>query len=129
MTRLIIPALIAVLVSGPAWGAEKSGEYTVIDAPTCGVYLDAYSRSKIAADGFTGPHEMWDATGFINGYLTAFNKWVENGLKDVLGSMSSRDAYRWLASWCRDNPSKHLDEGLRALVKKLGGYYTATPVK
>jgi hypothetical protein len=47
MNRLIIPALIAVLVCGPAWGADRDGNYTIVNPPSCGEYLYAYSRSTL----------------------------------------------------------------------------------
>jgi hypothetical protein len=62
---------------------------------------------------------MAKALGFVNGYLSAYNAWAENGIKNILGSMSPNDAYRWLVSWCRDMPSTRVDDGLFALVTKL----------
>ena len=120
MTRLIIPALIAVLVCGPAWGMDKGGTFVPIGSPPCGEYLDAYSRSKLSGDStYEGPYEMWNATGFISRYLSAYNMLVKNGKADIKGSMSSNDVRRWLASWCRDNPSSLLMEGLSVLTTKL----------
>ena len=39
--------------------------------------------------------------------------------QNILGSMSTNDARRWIASWCRDNPSKDMDDGIKALILKL----------
>lgn len=119
MTRFIIPALIAVLVSGPAWGADR-GVFTPVNSRTCGVYLDAYSRSKVSgASTYNGPYEMWEAVGYISGYLSAYNQYAKNGKDDIIKSKSRNDVKRWLASWCRDNLSSLLMEGFSVLVNKL----------
>ena len=62
---------------------------------------------------------MQGALGFITGYLTAYNRYVPNGKEDILSSMSPNDASRLIASWCRDNPSKDIVNGLEALLTKL----------
>ena len=45
MKRLIMMALVGVVVGGPAWGADESGNYTSVGMPDCASYLDAYARS------------------------------------------------------------------------------------
>lgn len=86
---------------------------------SCGTYLDAYSKTNlIGKNKLTGPHEIFDATGWINGYVSAYNELLDNSDKDVFGAIEVNQRYRWIASWCRDNMSSSLKDGLVALIKK-----------
>ena len=57
--------------------------------------------------------------GWIEGYLTAYNAHFDNGKKSILGSMTLNDTRRWIAAWCRDNPSKDVMVGIEVLIRKL----------
>ena len=112
-------SVIALVLSGAAHAKDKDGNFTTIGNKSCGYYLDAYSKATLTDAGFSGQHESFLAFGFINGYLSAYNAKVPNGKQNILGSMSNNDAYRWIASWCRGNPSKDLDDGTNALTVKM----------
>ena len=56
---------------------------------------------------------------WLNGFLTAYNVYVDNGKRSVLGKMALTDAYKWVAVWCRDNPSKSLNFAAGKLIKHL----------
>ena len=115
-------SVIALVLSGAAHAADKDGRYTILGGMnTCGEYLGAYAAATLTDTGYTGPHKSWEAFGFINGYITAYNRYRPNGKQNILASMSNIDAYRWIASWCRDNPSKNLFDGFGVLIVKLGG--------
>jgi len=62
---------------------------------------------------------MWEAVGFIDGFISAYNAYTSNGKQDVLAGMSFNDSYKWIASWCRDNPSKAVNDGIEALIWKF----------
>ena len=109
-------ALIGVLVSGPAW-AFKGNTYTILSVRNCVHYMDAYSRTTFTNTGYRGPYKMWENLGWINGYLTAYNRLTPNGREDILGSMSGSDTAKWIGSWCRDNPKKNILDALDALIK------------
>lgn len=121
MTRIIIATLIALSFVGTAQAKDKEGTFGHYGIPTCGEYLDAYSKSTLSssASAFVGQYEMWNITGWINGYLTAYNQFVNNGKADILDSMTMNDTRRWIASWCRDNPSKIVLYGLVQLTTNL----------
>jgi len=123
MTRFIIPILVALAIVGTAesgWAADKDGGYSIRGPTTCGEYLDAYSKSTLTGDStYKGQYEFWKATGWISGYITSYNAYTPNGKPDVLAGMSNNDTYRWIASWCRDNPSKYVDHGVRVLIRKF----------
>ena len=67
-------------------------------------------------DESEGPYVWWRASGWINGYISEYNGWVDNGKSDIVAGMGTNDTYRWLASWCRDNPSKGLFDAIQSLI-------------
>ncbi len=67
----------------------------------------------------TGPRLASEAFGFIDGWISAYNLYTPNGKEDTSASMSYNDGYRWIASWCRDNPSKDLADALFQLIITL----------
>ena len=81
------PARVGVLVSGPVLGA-KDGQYMVKNNPPCGYFLDAYARIDFSTNPMSVPPLMFEYRGWINGYLSAYNKLTPNGKLDILGSMS-----------------------------------------
>jgi hypothetical protein len=123
MTRIIIAALLALTIAGTASkGQSKDKDYNFTDYGlySCGAFLGAYSKTTLLENGkYKGPYEYWRLDGWIDGYLTGYNEFANNGKSSILGSMSYNDARRWLASWCRDNPSKGLWDSLNALTNKL----------
>ena len=113
MKRLVLISVFMALAS-PTWGASN-GRYTEYNY-NCQEYLDAYAKTTLIDDNkYSGPHAMWEASGYIRGYTTAYNRETNNGIGNILEDMSMRDTYSWIASWCRDNPSKTLDDALQAL--------------
>jgi hypothetical protein len=116
MTRLIIPIIVALLVSGPAWGKS----YTTYANVSCGKYLGAYSSMKLTGDmGLVGSPKSVEFAGYISGYITAYNQFGDNEKGNVLGPMSMNDAHRWIASWCRDYPQFKLLDALNAPVRMV----------
>ena len=117
MTRFIIPILVALAIVGTA---PSSWAYEIRGVITCGKYLDVYSKSTLTRDSnVKGPHEMWGATGFIDGFISAYNAYATNEKQVALDDMSHTDSYKWIASWCRDNPSKAVNDGIEALIWKF----------
>ena len=109
-----------VFSSADGWADDKNGRFTSYDSRSCGYYLDAYSRTTLTGDtAQEGNHQAWGVFGWIDGYLTAYNAHVANGKESILGSMTINDARRWIAAWCRDNPSKDVMVGIEVLIRKL----------
>ena len=119
MKQLLMAVLVGLVISGSAWAKDKNGEYITKAVPTCGEYLDAYGKTTLNTEGYSGPHEAFKVFGWMNGYITAYNRQTPNGLSGVLGTMPLNDARRWMASWCRDNPASDLDDALYALFSAL----------
>jgi hypothetical protein len=57
------------------------------------------------------------AAGWVGGFITTYNSYVQNGKRDILEGMTANDALRWVASWCRDNSSRDLEYALEALIE------------
>ena len=119
--RIVIAALIALGVSffaGKVSAADARGRYIIQGNKSCGEYLDAYSRSTLTGAGtIKGPHIFWGVTGWTDGFISAYNMVTNNGRQDILVGMSINAKYKWVASWCRDNPSKNLNHATIALIK------------
>ena len=125
MTRYFVSILCALMIVGATQFGhtrDADGTYSALENKSCGEYLDAYSRATLYddGDGYKGPHEFWYATGWINGYITSYNQWTANGKENVAAGLSHGDVYRWVASWCRDNPSKELVEATAAFIGSRG---------
>ncbi len=117
---VLIVALALVLSSANGWARDKNGDFMTYDYVSCGEYVDAYSKSTLKGNrNFQGPYETGTVFGGIYGYLSAYNRFSNNGKSSILGSMSKNDARRWMAAWCRDNPSKDVDNAVNALTRKL----------
>lgn len=114
MKRLLMAVLV---IGGLAWGKDARA-FSTHALPECSEFLDAYSRTTLLeGGGFDGPHEAWEVFGWVTGYITAYNRLAGDG--NILGAMAINDSHRWIASWCRDNPSKDVDDALQALFSTL----------
>ena len=77
--------------------------------PTCGTYVTWYQESN-----FVG------IKGYVAGYLTAYNNFVDNGVSNILTDQRSfDDVVLWVNSWCRNNPLEDFAGGMKALIIEL----------
>ena len=120
MKYAIAAALVALVVSSPAWAKDKNGIFKSYGNQSCANYSDAYSRTTLTGKGtYEGPAEWWGVSEWISGYITAYNQLTPNGKKEILGSMSITAARKWIASWCRDNSGASILQATMALIKNL----------
>ena len=118
MKHFLMMLLVGSLFSGEAVGANKEGGFAVYGSHTCGEYSDAYANATLTGkNGFKGRHNWWQIDGWIDGYLTAYNQLKKNMIRDVIVEMSANDSRRWMASWCRDNPSDMFLNAIDRLIK------------
>jgi hypothetical protein len=123
MKRKIIAVLVALVVSGPAWALDNKGNYITYGVNSCTKYIDVYSRTKLTGRStYDGPLDAWFSFGWIHGYVTAYNESVRNYRSDIFYSMSMNNAYKWMASWCRDNHQKNVHDALKALISSQSGF-------
>lgn len=117
MRFIILAAILAFGLAGEARAYDATGVGSTKDPTTCSTYLDAYSKTTLTGDAsFEGPHAFFKAHGWINGVISGYNHSADNGKQDIVAGMSYNDTSRWVASWCRDNPSKGLDDAVFALI-------------
>ena len=121
MKRIILlPIALTVICSENGYAFDKNGKRKWFGELSCGSYLDVYSRMAFqGTNTYSSYPDGREVADWIEGFITDFNQFVDNGKANILGNMSINDARKWLASWCRDNPSKTLDLGIRSLAKSL----------
>ena len=89
---VLIFTLAMVFSSANGWAYDKNGMFTAYDHRSCGYYLEGCSRATLENDrSMGGPHEAWVVAGWIMGYLTAYNRFNDNGKESILGSMTGND--------------------------------------
>ena len=95
MIRFIIPALVALVVAGPAWGINQDGRFNIIGSgnDSCGTW------TKLRKSGRWQSMADWSA-----GFLTATNLHTKNGM-----GISAKDGdaiLSWFDTYCQENPFK-----------------------
>jgi len=118
MTRIFAAVLVALVVSGPAWG-NVSGSFTNYypGYQKCSEYLGDYAtaETKDTETGIEYPFDAALALGWMMGYISGVNENVR-GKKDFF-RMQFSEVAAWVASWCRDNPDKKIFNAMDALYK------------
>ena len=125
MTRIILAALVGVLVSGPAWGADEKGFYEPYgwSERKCAEFLNDYAKSKLKKKeptkggwmAFTYNTDFSEWVGFISGRLTGTNA-LQLGKRNFFVGVHIVDVAAWLGSWCRDNMDANMATALDAYI-------------
>jgi len=118
--RIILAALVGVLVIGPAWAIEVKDRLHVFGAGStlCTKYLGAYGTAdlKTAPDGYMSSGDVFAyELGWIQGYATRVNETTKG--RENIYDMDTIGLAAWVASWCRDNPSKRILNAMEALTE------------
>jgi hypothetical protein len=109
MKRIILVAAIVLGIAGGVEAAEPSGGFTPYGSVSCAEYLDDYSRLKLTGGGkYSGPVNAFGSFDWLNGFISGINHEAKNGKKDIFEGMTPNGIKRWIASWCRDNPSRNV---------------------
>ena len=121
MMRYFVSVLCALMIVGatpPSHARDADGNYIVLGNISCREYLRAYGKTTTTLDGhgYDGPHEFWEATGWINGYISGYNAQTANGQKNIAAGLSHNEMRRWIASWCRKNRPKDLADAMAAFI-------------
>ena len=85
---------------------------------SCDKVIKAHARIRFDAGEKKpkGPSHTWRFLGYIEGYVTAIN-YEKMGKKDWFKGMNIKKISNWVASYCRSNPSKDLDDALNEYTK------------
>lgn len=114
--HLIIFVLLLACVTPEAQAADTDGRAYIRDEPNCQQYLDAYARAKLLdGGGIVGPVATAHIFGWVIGYISGFNSIADIDETDIAHGLSSNDIHRWLASWCRDNPTEDTSDAINHL--------------
>jgi hypothetical protein len=133
--QIALLASMAALFSGPALAEDPLIVVYTVNANTCGKVLALESmvtREAASPDGrvtIAGYEKvLWDryeeATGYIEGFLTAVNleNYRHGGAGDI--SKSARvntDVWPRVLSWCRTNPTSDIYAAVNNYVMTVGG--------
>ena len=119
MRRVSIATAILCLLAGPVGAKDEKGSYTMSGTAInkCSEYLSAYGQSQIKLKGETvsAAPRFWLYIGFFDGYMTAVNA-QRSGKKDWYEGLDSYVIAAWMSSWCRDNLSKDIANGMHDLT-------------
>jgi hypothetical protein len=108
MRLIILSAILMFGLAGEARAADANGLGTVLGQLSCSYYLDVYYRTELTGGSmYEAPYSWGRASGWINGFLSGYNVYADNGKADIVPGMSYNDTYRWLASWCRRRQRSH----------------------
>ena len=103
--------LVGLVLAGSVLAVDENGAYGImgIGNDRCGEYV-----SKV------DEHKGIDAlfTSWLNGYMTAFNRYVSNTF-NIKGNSDVADLRKWLYGYCQENPSKYFEDATSALIAKL----------
>ena len=89
---------------------------------THGLGTESCERFIAAADlrKFDNNWSNWNRfSDWLNGYVTAYNRFVENGRKDIARNTDHDGRMSYIESFCRKNPAKDFSDASQALIEKL----------
>ncbi|KAA3625609.1 MAG: hypothetical protein DWQ08_09140 [Proteobacteria bacterium] len=112
--------VLLLLVYSSVHGSEKNGEYASLGSVSCEEYEARYIENRKAR---SGPDEVSVAfaqiTGWVLGYLTSYNRWVDNGKRDVVEGVEHDRIFEWLLNFCRKFPDHNTNLAMFVLVHEL----------
>ena len=124
MKHAALFALLAGLISAPAWSADPAGKFYIFGAGsnTCATFLEAHENAvpRRTQEGgvqwFSG-HHYGVMYGWILGYLSHVNQSVP-GNANHFDPMDKFEIAAWVTSWCRGNTEKDLYDAVEDLIKR-----------
>ena len=123
MTRMVLLAVLLISLPLAASAKDERGRYVSMGEgnANCGTYLGAYSVADLRKRGSDHSYrgDFGSYLNWLQGYASRVNQ-TEPGGQNVY-QMGTVDIAGWVASWCRDNPSKSLLEAMDQLTNKVLG--------
>ena len=117
MTRIIVPAILALLIGGSAWAIGPNGDYVGRFNYSCPQLIKLYAKSGLEKDGsgVTFNRSFSVIIGWMAGYMSRVNT-IRQGKADFYGNMA--DEATWIAKWCESNQKSDLMDAMEALTKE-----------
>jgi len=124
MARIIVPTILALLISGSAWALGPKGEYVGRFNYSCSQLIKMYEKSGVQKEGsgVTFNRSFSVIIGWMAGYMSRVNT-IRRGKADFFENMA--DEATWIAKWCESNQKSDLMDAMEALTKER----TAKPRK
>ena len=119
--KKVLLALALIIFSSPAYSADSKGISTTA-VMKCSKVIEAHAGYTDKGSSWTGTYETWQVRGYIEGYISAKNKWKcckSNWFKRLDQEKEHKTGYilNWSASYCRSNPSHDLADALESFSK------------
>ena len=110
--RLVIGFFaVMMLVATPVQAIDGAGTYGSYGKRSCGQWIEdrkpEHSSMQIML------------TGWLAGYMTAANQWIE-GKENWLEGSDIDSAMLWIDKYCRENPLSDSADAMVALMRELG---------
>jgi hypothetical protein len=120
MKRAFAAAIVALVVSGPAWGGDDKFVQTSFGEPvSCGAYIDAYlepDEKKWGNYRNRAPTFLM-ASWYIKGFLDSAG-WANHNFQPIVLTMTQKEVFRWIATYCRDKKSDaSINHAIIALIR------------
>ena len=129
MRKLILALTLVLCWPGYATAKDKDGKYMSRATTSCGQYVDDYDkdRRERSAPGKVTQSFAVQA-GWLTGYLTAYNRWLDNGIVDIAEGVDNDSMEQWIANWCRAHPLEDMGKATEMLIVELRDRRTAKEI-
>lgn len=104
MKRPIIAVLL--LASCSAWGGDSEGRYSGRGIG-CGEFIQDVRNNRTL-----------QCSAWFAGYITAFNRQTADTY-NILAGTDLPGVRLWMENYCKQNPLKDIDDGMRQLTSEL----------
>jgi len=109
--RILIIIMTLVFVVSTAAASDEDGGYIAfgVGLKSCQAFVRDFHENK------------WSKVinmQWINGYLTAFNKFIYDG-ENVAENMDVAERERWILDYCNRNSAKDLEQATTELISHL----------
>ena len=118
--RYLLTFLFCILVTSNAYGINSEGAFASHPVE-CKEVIEAHAVFDLKGIHYKGNALTHRVIGFIAGYMTAVNR-LKADKYDWFRRKNAMQLMDWVASYCRSNPSKDLDEALNQYQKPFSDF-------
>ena len=107
LSALLLPLTCAAFsVNGDKVGFVVRGSGTT----SCGKFVEIFQRGDHLQD-----------SSWLNGYLTAINRYIDTGVRDIAGDADRAALMLWIYNYCNNNPLDAVSDAAHQLFRHLMG--------
>jgi hypothetical protein len=89
---------------------SNGGIVTELGMTSCGNWVK---------DKVENPASRIQAESWLAGYISGANVWKADGNLDILAKTNAESIHLWMDNYCKDNPSKYVNDGAYDLIFEL----------